>query len=112
MSNLCEAPPPKNVDALAAGDSVVTKYKYYFMIGAPCIIWCYVLPAITALIFTREKIWVPVVYEIVEPEILAEEFNDSEQENVDIDGAVAEFIGVNEFDEEIDIFDEEVESEE
>ena len=100
MSNLCQAPPPKNVDALAAGDSAVTKYKYYFLFCAPCVIWCYVLPAITCLIFTREKIWVPVVYEIVNGVILKGDLADiSEVNDGEVDGDIAEFIGVNEFDE-------------
>ena len=114
MSNLCEAPPPKSVDALKAGDSGVTKYKYYFMLCAPCLIWCYVLPAITALIFVREKMWVPVeVLEIVEPELI-EPFDISEdhgkldgdiveKEEDDFDETYAGFT-INEFDEEIEVF--------
>ena len=69
MSNLCEAPPPPSMDALKAGDSAYNKYKYYFLLLVPCVVWCYIVPAITALIFVRETIWVPV-----EPlEILDEE---------------------------------------
>ena len=69
MSNLCEAPPPPSMDALKAGDSAYNKYKYYFLLLTPCVVWCYIVPAITALIFVRETIWVPV-----EPlEILDEE---------------------------------------
>ena len=60
MSNLCEAPPPANVDSLKAGDSAVKKFRLYFLLCTPCLIWCYVVPAITGLIFVREKIWVPV----------------------------------------------------
>ena len=53
MSNLCEGPPPPSVDALKAGDSAYNKYKYYFLLLTPCLVWCYIVPAITALIFVR-----------------------------------------------------------
>ena len=112
MSNLCDAPPPQSVDSLKAGDSAVNKYKYYFLLCTPCVVWCYIVPAITALFFAREKIWVPV-----EPlEILNEEAEAAAliigpleegliDQNWDQEVDVEELIIVtpNEFDQEIEV---------
>lgn len=61
MSNKCE-PPSKNVDALGAGDAGISAmwgtFKSYFTMVAPFLIWYYVIPELTSLIFSKEMMQV------------------------------------------------------
>ena len=58
MSNKCE-PPRKNVDALGASEAGVNNIKGYINMFAPIIIYSYVVPAITSMVFVQEKMLVP-----------------------------------------------------
>ena len=58
MSNKCE-PPTKNVDALGASEAGVSQLKTYMTMFAPVILYSYVVPAITGMVFVQEKMMVP-----------------------------------------------------
>lgn len=58
MSNKCE-PPNKSVDALGASEAGVNTVKSWITMLAPVFIYSYAVPAITSMLFVKEKIMVP-----------------------------------------------------
>ena len=56
MSNRVTAP-DRATDALGAGDAGVSQLKSYFTMLAPMMLWFYIIPALTGLLFEKEYEW-------------------------------------------------------
>ena len=59
MSNKCEPPTSKNVDALGASEAGVNALMGYMKILAPVFIYSYLVPAICSMIFEPQMMMVP-----------------------------------------------------